>query len=103
MGIAVVRIAFENILENGVTTFKIRFERAQTAKIAIHMIKNKNGDILRKKGDTYFINCSVTGSNYRTADDPKFPLLQFFQKSVFSAIKELVKVTGEYEGFTLVI
>ena len=64
------------------------------------MIKNKNGDILRKKRDMYFADYSITGSNYGTADDSKFPLLQFFQKSVFSAIKELVKVSGEYEQFT---
>ena len=64
MGIAVAGIAFENTLENREIAFKIRFERAQTAKIAKRMTKNKNGDILRKKEDTYFADCSVTGSNY---------------------------------------
>ena len=49
MGIAVVSMAFEDSLENGETAFKLRFERAQSAKVAQRLTKNKNGDIPRKK------------------------------------------------------
>ena len=49
MGIAVVGMAFEDSLENGGTTFKLRFERAQSAKVAQRLTKNKNRDVLRKK------------------------------------------------------
>ena len=49
MGIAVVSMAFEDSLENGGTAFKLRFERAQNAKVAQRLTKNKNGDIPRKK------------------------------------------------------
>jgi hypothetical protein len=32
------------------------------------------GEILRRKGDAYLVDCCVTASNEGTADDPKFPL-----------------------------
>jgi hypothetical protein len=41
----------------------------------------------------------VTGSTYGTAKDPKFPLKPFFEKNVFPAVEELVKVGGKYEGY----
>jgi hypothetical protein len=50
MGIAVVGMAFEDTLENGGTAFKIRFERAQSCKIAQRLSRNKNREVLRKKG-----------------------------------------------------
>ena len=99
MGVAVVGIAFQDSLENGGNAFKLRFERAQSAKVAQRLTKNKNGDVLRKKGDVYLVDCAVTGSSYGTSTDPKFPLKPFFELNVFPAVKELVKVGGEYEGY----
>jgi hypothetical protein len=99
MGVAVVGIAFQDSLENGGDAFKIRFERAQSAKVAQRLTKNKNGDILRKKDDVYWVDCAVTGSNYGTSSEPKFPLKPFFEFNVFPAVKELVKIGGDYEGY----
>ena len=92
-------MAFKDSLENGGTAFKIRFERAQSCKIAQRLSRNKNGEVLRKKDDCYFVDCAVTGSSYGTAKDPKFPLKPFFEKNVFPAVEELVKVGGKYEGY----
>ena len=80
MHIVVVVIALENSLENRETAIKLWFQRAQSFNAAKKLIRNKNGNILRKIGDLYQVDCSVTGSSYGTDSDPKFLLKPFFEK-----------------------
>ena len=100
MGIAVVAMAFQDTLENGGTAIKLNFQRAESFKVAKRLTRNKNGDILRKKGDLFKVDCSVTGSSYGTDSDPKFPLKPYFEKQIFPTVEELVKVGGDFEGYT---
>jgi hypothetical protein len=34
-----------------------------------------SGEVVRRKGDVYDVQCAVTGSSPGTPDDPKCPLL----------------------------
>ena len=45
----------------------------------------------------------MTGSSLGTADDPKFPLRDFFEAVVFANIAKLVGPGGRYQGYTVVI
>ena len=103
MGIAVVGIGFQDTLENGGEGVKILFQRAQSAKVAQRLARNKNGDILRRKGDVYWVDCNVTGSSHGTCKDPKFPLIEFFRHSLFPAIESLIGPEGNFHGYTPVI
>jgi hypothetical protein len=103
MGIAVVAMAFDETLNNGGTALKLAFQRAQSAKIAQKLTKDKKGNVLRKKGDVYLVDCNVTGSGEGTSKEPKFPLMTFFATTVFPEIEKLVKKGGRFEGYTPVI
>ena len=103
MGIAVVGMAFEDSLENGGVALKMLFHRAQSAKVAQRLTKNKKGEILRKKGDVYFVDCNVTGSSEGSSKDPKFPLMDYFQHALFPEIENLVRPGGRFFGYTPVI
>ena len=103
MGIAVVGFAFEDSLENGGIALKMLFHRAQSAKVAQRLTKNKAGKKLREKGDIYFVDCNVTGSSDGTAKDPKFALLDYFKHAVFPEIEQLTKPGGRFFGYTPVI
>jgi hypothetical protein len=100
MGIAVVAIAFENSLENGGTAMKLCFQRAESFKVAKRMARNKNGEVLRKMGDLFKVDCAVTGSSYGTDSDPQFPLKPFFEKKIFPLVADLVREGGDYKGYT---
>jgi hypothetical protein len=57
------------------------------------------GEILRRKGDAYLVDCCVTGSNEGMADDPKFPLKKLFNELIFPIVAGLVGSGGKYEAF----
>jgi hypothetical protein len=103
MGIAVVGMAFDDNLENGGVAVKMLFDRAQSAKVAQRLTRNKAGKVLRKKGDVYFVDCCVTGASEGTPKDPKFPLLSYFKHGVFPEIEKLTKPGGRFFGYTPVI
>ena len=91
MGIAEVGYAFEDCIENGGIALKMLFHHAQSATVAQRLTKNKDGKILvRRKGDVYFVDCNVTGSNEGSAKDPKFSLLKYFKHAVFPEIKAFI-------------
>jgi len=70
MGIAFVAFAFDDTIENGGTAVKVRFERAQSNKIARRKTRNKEGKVLRERNQEYLVDCNVTGSSNGTARDP---------------------------------
>ena len=49
------------------------------------------------------VDCCVTGSTTGTADDPKFPLKDVFEKCVFPKLEKLVAPGGQFEGHRVVI
>lgn len=102
MGVAFLGFAFINSMENGGEGIKLNFTRAQTAKVARRKQADGNGTLLRKKGDVWFKDCSVTGSNEGTADDPKFPLLNLFRDIIFPQVVELTQPGATYEGYRVV-
>ena len=73
---------------------KIAFTRAQASKIANKLqreysgtnaagARQYQGKVLRRKGDAYSVDTTVTGSNEGTLEDPKFALLRYFRECVF--------------------
>ena len=62
-----------------------------------------DGEVVRRKSDLYKVDYNVTASSCETADDSKFSLLVYFRELVFDAIKDLVKLGGEFEGYAPII
>ena len=62
-----------------------------------------DGAIVREKDQMYLVDCAVTGSNIGTADSPKFPLMSYFEETVFPRIIALVGPGGKFENYTVVI
>ena len=110
MFIAVVAFAFTGTPENGGIGVKIAFTRAQATKIALRMVrafsgidkdtggKKFAGKIKRRKGDPFSVDACITGSNPGTANDPKFPLKDYFDQEIIKSIERLVKPGGQLEG-----
>lgn len=61
-------------------------------------------NILRKKGNLYFQSMDVTGSSEGTTKDPKFPLLQFFERTELPALEErILELNTESPGRKFVV
>mmetsp|Transcript_8170 Transcript_8170/g.7707 ORF Transcript_8170/g.7707 Transcript_8170/m.7707 type:complete len:156 (-) Transcript_8170:331-798(-) len=113
IGICTVAYAFINNVENGGVALKLDLSRCQSKKVAGRIQKASrrdddgklvyDGEVIRRKGDLYLVDCNVTGSSCGTADDPKFALLNYFEDLVFAAVKDLVKVGGQFEGYLPII
>ena len=103
MGIAFVAFAFKDTIENGGIAMKLGLHRAQSAKIAQRLTRNKKGEILREKGQPYLVDCCVTGSDSGTAKNPKYPLLKLFQSCIFPQIENLTKEGSQFFGYKVVI
>ena len=113
MGVCTVGFAFDDCVENGGTVVKLDFSRCQSFKVAGKLQRKSkrdddgklvyDGEVLRRKGDLYKVDCNVTGSSCGTADDPKFALLRYFLDLVFEAVKDLVKVGGQFQGYKPII
>ena len=83
MGVAVTGYAYENNVENGGVGLKLGLYRAEAAMVAKKQQRQAtkdedgkvryDGDIVREKGDIYFKDCAVTGSDPGTSSEPKFP------------------------------
>jgi hypothetical protein len=114
MAVAIVGYAFDTNVENGGHGLKIGLFRCQGARIAKKLQRERvvdengnyrySGPVIRRKGDTYLVDCNVTGSDEGTSDKPKFSLLSLFRDIVFPYIRdELVGPGKPYEGFTPII
>lgn len=113
MGICTVAYVFVDNVENGGVALKIDLSRCQSNQVA-GRIQNAsrrddegklvyNGEILRNKGYLYLVDCTMMGSSCRTADDPKFTLLNYFEGLVFEAVKDLAKVGRRFRGYAPII
>lgn len=111
MAIAVVAFAFDGTPDNGGTAIKLAFTRAQASKIANKLQRAYSGmtadgrrqfqgPVVRRKGEAYSVDTSVTGSNEGTSDDPKFSLKRMFEDLVFEVVQQYVQPGGQFEGYT---
>ncbi|KAG7367978.1 transposase [Nitzschia inconspicua] len=111
MCVAFTGYAFEGNMENGGHGLKLGFYRCNAAKIAKKQVRQSrrdehgnlryDGEIKRKKGDCYMVDCVVTGSDQGTSDNPKFSLKSLFEEQIFPLVESLLK--DNYEGFIPVI
>ena len=62
-----------------------------------------DGPVKRKKGDVYFVDCAVTGTDSGTSDDPKFALFDVFHDIIVPKVEKLVEKGGQFEGYTIVL
>ena len=93
MAIAFTSYAFENTIEDGGVSEKLLFVRAKGKKVAVKTQRvgvqkldgtiKYDGEIVRRKGDVYDVDCAVTGTNEGAVDDPKCPLLPIL-RTLFS-------------------
>ena len=115
MAIAFVAAVFDGSLESGCEVVKLPLVRAQAPKIAeraqYEAVSQPDGSIrypntnpdgtpkepLRRKGESFLVDCCVTGSNEGTKKDPKCSLLLVFKETIFPAILNLVGPGKQYE------
>ena len=107
MGIGFVAAYFDVTPESGCIVKKLPFIRAQGMKKAQREVRKSrilpdgsrkyDGNIIRKKGDTYWEDCCVTGSNDGTLSEPKCSLKKILKESIFPQTKKLVQKGGEFE------
>lgn len=111
MAIAVVAFAFNGTPDNGGTAIKLAFTRAQASKIANKLQRAYSGmtaggqrqfqgPVVRRRGDAYSVDTTVTGSNEGTSDNPKFSLKRMFEDLVFEMVQQYVQPGGQFEGYT---
>jgi hypothetical protein len=113
MGVAVTGYAYENHMDNGGVGLKLGFYRCQSAKIAQRQQRAStrdadgnlkyDGEVIRRAGDVYWVDCTVTGSDPGTSSDPKFPLKKLFNEHVFPRLDQLVGPGGRFQGYTVII
>ena len=61
------------------------------------------GPVVRRKGEAFSIDTTVTGNNEGTSDNPNFALKRLFEDLVFGMVQTYVQPGGQYEGYTPVI
>ena len=111
MAIAVVAFAFDGTPDNGGTAIKLAFTRAQASKIANKLQRAYSGTtadgrrqfqgpVVRRRGEAYSVDTTVTGSNEGTSDNPKFSLKRLCMDLVFELVEQYVQPGGQFEGYT---
>jgi hypothetical protein len=111
MGTAVTGYAFEDCMDNGGIGIKLGFYRAQCTKRAKKLVRKYNsktgkydGDVVRKKGDLYTVDTTITGTDQGSMSYPKWPLKRMFEKSIIPMLKELTQGRrAKFKGYTVVI
>ena len=111
MLIAFVAYAFDGEFENGGDGIKLGLFRCQAAKIAKKQVRESrrtedgrivyDGDIIREKGEVFWVDTNVTGSDEGTSDNPKFSLKTLFEEQIIPIIERLIR--EEYPGYIPVI
>ena len=110
---ATVGFAFDGTPENGGHGLKISLDRACCARVALKDQRKAtrhadgslhyDGELIRRKGDVYFVDANVTGSNQGTSTNPKYALKDLWEHKLFPRIDALVGPGGPYEGYHVVL
>ena len=103
VGIYVVGVDFQDILENGGRAIKLVFQISKSAKVRHRKLVAENGVIIKNKWDIHYVDCNITGSNDVTPKDTKFQLRLLCEKFLLTVIEKLVCYGGPFERFDLVI
>mmetsp|Transcript_10823 Transcript_10823/g.17324 ORF Transcript_10823/g.17324 Transcript_10823/m.17324 type:complete len:262 (-) Transcript_10823:61-846(-) len=113
MTIAFTGLVYDGNIEEGGRGVKLGFFRCCAARQAKKLVrkgtKDANGKLryngapVRQRGQLYFVDCSVTGSDQGTSDDPKFSLKTLFHDVIFPRISTLVGPDGDFNGYLPVI
>lgn len=114
--LAVVGVAFTDSLENGGRGVRLGIHRAEAAKIAqqrqnetrtdpttgqvTRPSEAEGGRVVRNAGDTFWVDCEVTGSTSATSTKPKFSLLKFLRDILFPQVEAIVGEGGVFAGYT---
>ena len=110
MALAVVAFAFEDTPENGGVAVKISLAQAQASRIAgkaqrAYSGMNEEGgrmfrgDVIRRKGDAYSVDTTITGSDEGTSENPKLSLKRVFKEVVFEQVDKMVAMGAPLEGY----
>ena len=112
MVLALVGFAFEDTPENGGTGVLLGIHRVQAAKIAQKMqrktTKGPNGetqyrgDIIRRAGDVFMVDCELTGASVGTSKCRKMSLLKLFEEAVLIQISDLVRPGAQFAGYRVI-
>ena len=113
MVVAFTGYAFDGDYEEGGHGLKLGLWRCNAARVAKKLVRKSrrdendnlkyDGEVLRRKGDVYLVDCNVTGSDEGTSDKPKFSLKRLLDDHMFPKIAELVGPGGKYDGYLPVI
>ena len=85
-------------------SFKVvqRQTRQQTVDVTTGKRSSKGNPVKFNRGDLVITDCNVTGSNYGTASNPKFPLMELWSTVLLPALDALVKPGGPCDGAIVV-
>ena len=121
MAIAFVGAVIDGSFENGCEVVKLPLVRARAPKIAERVqyeaVTQPDGSIrypntnpdgtpkepIRRKGESYLVDCCITGSNEGTKKEPKCSLLLIFKEIIFPAIVNLVGPGKQLEDCCVII
>ena len=114
MGHGTVGYCFDSDPELGGTGYLIGLHRCQSYKVMQRKVneqtidaetgkrKQKGNPLKYNRGDLVLTDCNVTGSNYGTASQPKFPLMELWKTVLLPELDLLVKPGGPCEGAVVV-
>ena len=110
---ATVGFAFDGTPENGGHGIKISLGRCCCCRVALKDQRKStrhndgslhyDGELIRRKGDIYFVDANVTGSNRGTSTKPKFALKDLWHDKLIARIDAMVAPGGPYEGYHVVL
>ena len=87
MGIDIVGMDSEDILENGGREIKLFFQRYKSAKVIQRKLVGNIGVIDKNKINIRYAGCNLPCSNDGTSKGPKFKLNMFFKKRFFCLLR----------------
>ena len=109
--VALKNFSFDGNMDNVGVVVKLIIYRVQGAWIVKKTVRKSwrdreghikyNGEIMRKKVGAYMVDCTVTGADYGTSDEPKFSLKYMFEEQIFPKIAVLVAPGEESKAICL--
>ena len=61
-----------------------------------------DGEVIRNKGDLFYVDVAITGIDAGTADNPKFQLWRVLKECIFREVEDLVGPGGKYAGYKVI-
>ena len=113
MGICFVGYAFKGHIENGGVGISLGLHRVCSPAVAGRLQRAAThdeetgktrfqGEILRRKGDLWEKDCTLTSTSIGTASKPKMSLTQLWDDSILGQLDTITGIGGAFEGYTVV-